>query len=212
MRTLNSVSSAFQLLAVAICAVGALSGCSNAPKVRSDQDSRADFASYKTFAWLDAKQSAPPPSDVKKLNETAEAQAKRQEQTAASNSLMSRRARTALVNALQAKGLTLDEAKPDVRVSHLLHVYDRPRQSGMRIGLGVGGGSGNVGGGAGLSLPVGKRTETVAAMTIDIVDVSRNSQVWTGSFETVIKEQTATDADVQNLVDKILTKYPVGSK
>jgi hypothetical protein len=78
----------------------------------------------------------------------------------------------------------------------------------MRIGLGAGGGSGNVGGGVGLSLPVGKRNESVATLTVDVVDVARNAQVWTGSYESVLKEKDATDADIQKLVDTIVSKYP----
>jgi hypothetical protein len=80
----------------------------------------------------------------------------------------------------------------------------------MSIGIGAGGGSGNVGGGVGLSIPVGKRTENVALMTIDIVDAKRNAQVWTGSTEERIKGDNASDEAVNAMVGKILARFPNG--
>lgn len=78
----------------------------------------------------------------------------------------------------------------------------------MRIGVGAGGGSGNVGGGVGLSLPVGKRNESVAALTVDIIDATRNAQVWTASYEEKLKEKELSDAEAQKLVGAVLAKYP----
>ena len=191
---MNSVTMNCRASAVAAIAVVLLAGCASAPKARVDQDSRANFAGYKTYGWLEPKQADP-----------AEAKAK-------VRTLSTQRVRTALSTALQSKGYTLDESRPDVRVSSVLNIYDRPKQSGMRIGLGAGGGSGNVGGGLGMSLPVGKRTETAGAMTIDVIDVSRNAQVWTGSYEMVMSGKDTTDADVQKMVDIILAKYPARPK
>lgn len=170
-----------------------LAACSGAPKVRVDQDSHVNFSNYKTFAWVEAKPADP---DAK----------------AEVGTLASQRARVSIAAALQAKGYALDEAHPDVRVSYVFNVYERPKQSGMRIGLGAGGVSGNVGGGVGVSLPVGKRNETVASMTVNVIDASRNEQVWVGSYEIVLLRNVATDADVTTLVDAILAKYPVRGK
>lgn len=171
-----------------------LAACTSTPKARVDQDSHVNFANYKTFAWVEPK-----PAD--------EAAAK-----ATVTTLAGQRVRTSVTAALQAKGYTLDETHPDVRVTSILNVYDRPKQSGMSIGLGAGGGSGNVGGGIGVSLPVGKRNETVGAMTVDVIDATRNEQVWTGSYEMIVSEKGATDADVQTMTDAIMAKYPVSGK
>ncbi len=176
---------------VFIAAAVALAACSNPPKARVDQDSHANFSGYKTFGWLVPKQEGA------------------KEEKAKIGTLVSERVHASLTATLQSKGLTRDDSEPDVRVSYVLNVYERPKQSGMRIGLGAGGGSGNVGGGVGLSLPVGKRNESVAAMTVDVVEVARNTQVWTGSHEIVIKEKDASDTEIQKLVDTILAKYPV---
>lgn len=167
-------------------ALALFAACSSSPKVRVDQDSHAKFSNYKSFAWVDAQAEA--------------------------GTLAGQRARGSITVALQAKGYALDEAHPDVRVSYVLNVYERPKQSGMRIGLGAGGASGNVGGGVGVSLPVGKRNETAAAMTVNVIDASRNEQVWVGSYEMILLRNVATDADVTTLVDAIMAKYPVSGK
>lgn len=177
------------VMTVALCAA-----CASTPKVHVDQDSHVSFANYKTFAWLEPK-----------LADAADA-------TAKVATLASQRVHASVTAALQAKGYALDEVHPDVRVSYVLNVYQRPKQSGMRIGLGAGGGSGNVGGGVGVSLPVGKRNETVGAMTVNVIDAARNEQVWVGSYEVVLSGNAATDADVQGLTDAILAKYPVSGK
>src|SRR5262249_53738027 len=118
------------------------------------------------------------------------------------------RVKDAIIGALQSKGLQLSDAQADLRVSYVLNVYERPKQSGMRIGFGVGGGSGNVGGAVGASVPVGKHTEIAGAMTIDIIDAGRNAQVWTGSYEAIVAHLDITDTEANTLVSTILAKYP----
>jgi hypothetical protein len=165
-----------------------LSACASAPKVRVDQDANTNFAAYKTFGWfvMEKKEGAQP-----------------------LDSLQSQRVRAAVLSAMQAKGYELDEANPNFKISYVLHVYERPKESGMRIGVGAGGGSGNVGGGVGLSVPVGKRNESVAALTLDIVDAARNAQVWTAAYELPLKDKDLSDAEAKKLVDTVLAKYPV---
>jgi hypothetical protein len=166
----------------------AIVGCASAPKVRVDKDSHVNFANYKTFAWFEPQ-----------------AATKDQPKT---DSLVSQRVRSTVIAAMQSKGYSLAEAQPDFRVSYVLNVYERPKESGMRLGVGAGGGSGNVAGGVGLSIPIGKRTEFVGAMTIDIIDGKRNSQVWTGSYEMIVKSRDISDTDASKLVGTILAKYP----
>ena len=45
--------SAFIRFLTAIFLAGLLSACSNSPVIRSDYDSQADFASYRTFAFME---------------------------------------------------------------------------------------------------------------------------------------------------------------
>src|SRR5215831_4712383 len=133
-----------------------LASCSSAPKVRVDKDSHTDFGAYKTFSWQE-------PVDPRRTS-----------------TLVGQRVKDAIIAALQSKGQQLSEAQADLRVSYVLNVYERPKQSGMRIGFGVGGGGANGGAAVGASVPVGKHSEVAAAMTIDIIDAKRNAQVWTG--------------------------------
>jgi hypothetical protein len=172
------------VFSLGILLLALLASCSSAPKVRVDKDSHADFASYKTFSWQE-------PADPRRTS-----------------TLVGQRVKDAIISALQSKGQQLSEAQADVRVSYVLNVYERPKQSGMRIGFGVGGGGPNGGAAVGASVPVGKNTEIAAAMTIDIIDAKRNAQVWTGSYETIVTHLDITDTEANTLVSTILAKYP----
>jgi len=184
--------------------------CATSPKVRVDKDAAVNFASYKTFAWL-APQTEPPKEAPKPITAPSAGQDAKQPEKTEVNSLVENRVRGAVIAALQAKGYSLNEAHPDFRVSYVLNVYERPKDSGMRLGLGAGGGSGHVGGGVGLSIPIGKRTNLVGAMTIDIVDAARNSQVWTGSFEDKVEAAGISDVNAKKLVTTILARFPADS-
>ena len=117
------------------------------------------------------------------------------------------RMRGAIQSNLQEKGYTIDENAPNFKVSYALSVFDRPKSSGMSIGLGAGRSTGNASGGVGVSMPLGSRTETVALLTVDIIDAGRNAQVWTGSYEKRVRD-AVTDEDAKELVTKILEKFP----
>jgi hypothetical protein len=190
--------------ALAMAMVFALAtSCASGPKVRVDKDPNTNFAAYKTFAWL-APQKEAPKEEPKPIAGKESAPPTPPE----TNSLVENRVRTAVIAALQAKGCTLNEAQPDFRVSYVLNAYEKPKESGMRIGIGAGGSSGNVGGGVGLSIPIGKRTNLMGAMTIDIVDAARNAQVWTGSYEDKVEGDGISDATAQKLVNTILARFP----
>lgn len=178
-------------LMVAVAAL--LAACAGAPKARVDRDANANFVNYRTFAW-----SEPKPADAAAQVEF--------------DTLANRRAHAAVMAAFQDKGYVLDEAHPDVRIGYVINVYQRPKQSGFSIGVGAGGGSGNVAGGIGASIPIGKRNETVAAMTVDVFDVTRKAPVWHGASEIVLANDVATEAEVQSLTDSILSKYPSPGK
>jgi len=67
-------------------------------------------------------------------------------------------------------------------------------------------------GGVGVSVPVGKSTNTMGTMTIDIIDATRNAQVWTGSYEQKIPKDALTDEDAKKIVSTILARFPTDSK
>jgi hypothetical protein len=178
--------------------------CASPPKVRVDKDSSTNFAGYKTFGWL-ATQKTPSATEPKPIpgQEPAPAQV---------NTLLENRVHHAVVAALQAKGYSLNEANPDFRVSYSLNVYEKHKDSGMRIGVGAGGGGGNMSGGVGMSIPVGKTKDTMGTMTIDIVDAARNAQVWTGTYEQTVESEGLSDASANKIVTTILARFPTDAK
>ncbi len=178
--------------------------CASPPKVRVDKDSSTNFAAYKTFSWLATQQPAAAP-EVKPIpgQEAAPAPV---------NTLAENRVRNAVIAALQAKGYTLNEANPDFRVSYSLNVYEKQKDSGMRIGVGAGGGGGNMSGGVGMSIPVGKTKNTMGTMTIDIIDAARNAQVWTGSYEQKVESEGVSEETTNKIVTTILERFPIDSK
>jgi Domain of unknown function (DUF4136) len=195
---MNTVVKAFAFVFVAAL----FAACASPPKVRVDKDSTVNFANYKTFTWF-----APQMEPAKETKPIA-GQGTKHAATPEVNSLVENRVRAAVVAALQSKGFSQTDVNPDFRVSYRLSVYERPKDSSMRIGLGAGGGSGNVSGGVGVSIPIGKHTDVVGAMTIDMIDTVRNSQVWTGSYEDKVEAAGLSDANAQKLVTTILARFP----
>jgi hypothetical protein len=164
-----------------------LAGCASQPKVRVDKDANTDFGAYKTFGWFTTEKQPGEP---------------------APDSLVAQRVRNAIVATMQSKGYALNEASPDFQISYVLRAYQRPKDSGMRIGVGAGGGSGNMSGGVGLSVPVGKRTESVGAITLDAIDATRKAQVWTASYEMLLDGEVVNDAEAQKIIGIVLEKFP----
>jgi hypothetical protein len=174
-----------------------LAACASPPKVRVDKDSSVNFAGYKTFALL-GPQSSPPPG-AGQPNRSAPPE---------SNSIAENRMRVAVIAALQSKGYSLNEISPDFRVSYIFNMYESHKDSGMRIGLGAGGGGGHMAGGVGVSVPVGATKNTMGAMTIDIIDGTRNAQVWTGTYEQKVPQAGMSDDAAKKFVDTILARFP----
>lgn len=162
--------------------VSLLSACATKPAVRVDQDRNANLAAYKSFGWLASEKPA--------------------------SSLTEERIRGAVIAALQSKGYKYDDKNPDYRVAYTLNAYQKPKDSGMRIGLGAGGGSGHVGGGVGLSIPIGKRSIVAGTLTLDVVDAARKTQVWTGAYESNVEEGELAETTAQKMVAMILAKWP----
>jgi hypothetical protein len=181
-------------------------GCTTKPNVRIDQDSKVKLSEYRAFGWYKQSVAAPPasvPSDAGKVVTPTPTPT-----PAPASSLTEDRAHSAVADLLQAKGYVFNAETTDFRVNVILNVIERPKESSMRLGVGAGGGSGNVSGGMGLSIPVGKSSEFAAAMTIDIIDSTRNAQVWTGSYQKVVKKADASAAEITTMAETILAKFP----
>jgi hypothetical protein len=122
-------------------------------------------------------------------------------------SLTDQRVRAAALKKLEAKGYTLSTDKPDCQVAYALSTQDRPKPK-PSVGVGVGGGSGGARGGIGVSLPIGGHKQQVGTFTLDVVDVAKNAQVWSGSVDVGIQAQQISDEEADEAVRVILEKFP----
>jgi hypothetical protein len=162
-------------------AVVVLGGCATqSPAVRVDQAADTDLV-CRTFDWRPASADAA--------------------------SLTDQRVRAAALKKLEEKGYTLSTDKPDCQIAYVLSTQDRPKPK-PRIGVGVGGGSGGAHGGVGVSLPIGSHKQQVGTFTLDVVDVAKNAQVWSGSVDVGIEAQQISDDEADQAVRVILEKFP----
>lgn len=168
---------------VGLLSVVAMTGCatSTPSKVRVDSID-GDLPNCQSFAW----------------NPAANADAA---------SLTDQRVRNAVMQTLEAKGYTQATDKADCRIAHHLTTQANP-QSKPRVGVGMGGGSGGVGGGVGISLPIGKKKGESGTFTLDVIDASKNAQVWSGSVDAAFDAAELTDEEAKAVVESVLAKYP----
>lgn len=122
-------------------------------------------------------------------------------------SLTEQRVKSEVMAKLKEKGYAEAAQKGDCRVTYVLNVYERPKNK-PSVGVGAGGGSGGIGGGIGVSLPIGKRNEQAGTFTLDIVDVAKNAQVWSGSLEATFATAELNQDEAREVVAKVLEKYP----
>lgn len=122
-------------------------------------------------------------------------------------SFTDQRVRTAVMQTLQAKGYSESADKPDCRIAYHLSTREVPK-SKPRVGVGVGGGSGGVGGGIGVSLPIGKSKAQNGTFTLDVIDATKNAQVWSGSVDSAFDAAELSDAEAKAVVDTVLEKFP----
>lgn len=122
-------------------------------------------------------------------------------------SFTDQRVRTAVMQALQAKGYGESTDQPDCRIAYHLSTREVPK-SKPSVGVGVGGGSGGIGGGIGLSLPIGKKKAQNGTLTLDVIDAARNAQVWSGSVDSTFDAAELSDAEAKRIVETVLGKFP----
>jgi hypothetical protein len=158
-----------------------LGGCATtSSKVRVDK-ADADLTKCQTFDWLES--SSQPAS------------------------FTDQRVKAATLAALRDKGYTQATDKPDCKITYALTTSTRAKPK-PGVGVGVGGGSGGLGGGIGITLPVGKRGEGAGTFTIDIVDVARNAQIWSGSVDAQFAGAEPSEEEAAAIVKKILGEFP----
>ena len=161
----------------------AMSACAtDNSNVRVDQDKTADLAHCRTFGWHPADQQG-------------------------ASSLNEQRIRSAVMQTLKSKGYSEAADTPDCRVSYSLETREL-RKHGPSVGVGAGGGSGGLGGGIGISLPLGRKHKFASTLVIDVIDATRNAQIWTASLDETLHGQDISEDEAQRAVKEILGRYP----
>ena len=122
-------------------------------------------------------------------------------------SFTEQRVRDAAIAKLKAKGYSEATDKADCRIAYHLNSHAL-EPAKPRVGVGVGGGSGGMGGGIGVSLPVGKRKGERGTFTLDVIDASKNAQVWSGSIDGAFESAELSEKEAQDVVDQVLARYP----
>lgn len=171
--------SSFRPIFWALPAALALGACvSTGAKVRVQQGD-TDLTQCRTFDWLPASQEAA--------------------------SFTEQRVRAAAMEQLQVKGYARSTERPDCRITYVLSTHERPA-SKPRVG--VGGGSRGVGGGIGVSLPIKSKNQHAGTFTLDVVDVARNAQIWSGSLDAVFASNELSAEEAARVVRRILAEFP----
>ena len=177
----------------AVIAAGLLAACSNAPIVRSDYDPRADFAAYRTFAFME-------PLGTDRAGYTT---------------LLTERLKRAAVLQMEARGYALAQKNPDLLINFQTNVQSRTQYMGPPPmmwggGFGFGYGAGFYGGWPGYAFGPDVIQYNEGTMKVDLIDARRNQLVWEGVGTSIVgdAQQTATDAMVQNMMSSIFARYP----
>ncbi|WP_394199766.1 DUF4136 domain-containing protein [Shewanella waksmanii] len=170
-------------LLICLFSLSLIAGCASKPK--QDYDTNYDFSQLQRFAQLPAN---------------------------ADNDLLSGgRIEQAILETLLAKGFDLDNNAPQFQVTYAFKVEDKPKDSGMSIGVGTGtwGSSGGVSVGTSVGVPLGNDHTKVQTIQIDMIDVASNRLIWRGTDKFNFDaggEQKA--ADTRKTVEKILAQFP----
>ncbi|MDH4050523.1 MAG: DUF4136 domain-containing protein [Rubrivivax sp.] len=174
-----------------------LGGCASAPAVRADYDRTADFTQYKTFAFAN-----PLGTD-----------------RGGYQSIVSQHLKAATQRELEARGLRLDPAAPQLLVNFNASLNEKMRVSSMPTPvMGMGVGHGYYGYRAGMygAWPMYVDQTTVTpyhegTLNIDVVDASRKQLVWEGVVTDTVTQKMMDDmqATLDAVVAAAFAKYPV---
>jgi hypothetical protein len=180
-RPFQSALRTTALRTTVLAIVLAIVGCAaSTSKVRVDKGD-ANLGKCQTFDWLE---------DSKQPSTFAD-----------------QRIKSAALSALSAKGYTQSAEKPDCKIAYNLSTSVRPKAK-PGVGVGVGGGGGGLGGGIGISLPIGKKSDNSSTFTLDIIDASRNAQIWSGSLDAELSGPEPSEEEAATIVKKILAEFP----
>lgn len=178
----------------------ALSACATLPDVRASYDRSADFTQYKTFAFM-----SPLATD-----------------RTGYQSIVSQELKLATQREMEARGVRMDDAAPQLLVNFNAALVDKTRVSSMPVlvngALGFYGGS-YYGYRRGIYAPWPQYVDqTVVSnykegtLNIDVIDAARQQLVWEG----IVTDSSVTQAELadlptslNNAVKIAFEKYPI---
>lgn len=160
-----------------------ISGCQSTAK--NDYDVNYDFSKLNSFTLLDVVNAEDP--------------------------LTVQRVREDIIQTLSQQGFT-PQAKPsDFTVSFAFKTEDKPKSSGLSIGLGTGswGNNGGASIGTSVGIPIGSDTAKIQTIQIDIIDPTNNRLIWRGSdkYDFEMGGQGKADKTAET-VQHILKQFP----
>jgi len=188
-RDMTNLVAALLRFMIALSAIGILTACSNAPIVRSDFDPRADFSSYRTFAFMQ-----PLSTD-----------------SAGYTTLLTERLKRAVVLQMEARGYVPREKDPDLLINFQANVQTKTQYvppPPMMWGFGYG--YGFYGGWPGYAFGPDVIQYNEGTMKVDLIDAKRKQLVWEGTGTSVIgnTQQTPSDAMIETMISSIFARYP----
>ena len=169
-----------------------LAACGNAPVIRSDYDSRADFASYRTFAFME-------PLGTNLAGYTT---------------LLTERLKRAASSQMEARGYTYSAVNPDLLVNFQSQVNSKteyvppppmpwgPNYYGYRMGF--------YGPWPGYAFGPDMIQYTEGVLNVDLIDAKRNQMVWEGIGTAVVDDlqQANSEDSLDAMIAAIFAHYP----
>lgn len=178
-----------------LAVVGLLSACSSGPTIRSDYDHSANFAQYRSFAFM-----SPLATD-----------------TSGYTTLFTERLKTATRGQMEMRGYVYSEQTPDLLVNFNAKLQQKtqvtpamPMMPVMPMGPYYGYRTGFYGGWSGYGFGDDVYQYTEGTLNIDLIDARRKQLVWEGISTGVIND-VATAGSAQNVdasVAQIFQRFP----
>ncbi len=188
----------FPLTGTLLAVIGSLLiGCSTV-KVHNDYDPEVDFATLKSFAWMEK----PNPNEAP---------------TIAENTLLTNRIERSVDAELNAKGLRkVPRAEADFLISQHIGVQQKLQVDTTQFGYGYGFGYGAWGGPIG-----GYPSQTTVSqyeegtLMIDFVNPENKSLIWRGTGQSRLRRASSPqdrEKLIRSAVDQILGQFPPSKK
>lgn len=168
-----------------------LQACQTGPDVRADYDRSADFAAYRTFAFMN------PTSTDKQGYST----------------LVTQHLKTAVTSEMEQRGYRLDPENPDLLVNFSGKLQEKQEiESTPAVGAYYGYRSGLYGVWPGYVMGGDVYTEdyTEGTLNIDVIDASRKQMVWEGVAVGEVRREDLKDPGpaIDQAVSEIFARYP----